>query len=83
MNHMSKTLNRVNLKAILEKVIANDPALAGFTPDSLPEAAKARVARELKRGSLDREHEESEIRALENWSDEHWKKSVFREQCRV
>lgn len=67
----TKTLNQ-----ILETVIKNDPALAGFKPSELSEAAKARVAVCLAAGSLD-EHEPEELEMLGRWSAKHWEKATF------
>lgn len=51
---------------LLARLIEADAALTGFSPDSLPEAAKLRTLNTLV--SLERKFSEEEVTQLENWA---------------
>lgn len=52
---------------IRARLIQNDPALNGFSPADLPEAAKARTWACLYAGSLDRHHSNEELEEIGKW----------------
>jgi hypothetical protein len=54
------------VKKIIQKAIDLDPALVGFQPDRLPEAARYRLARLARRGRFDGKLETDEIEALQS-----------------
>jgi len=58
--------NMKTLNEILETVIKHDPALNGFTRESLPLASKARIQNTLV--SLERNLDAAEVDQLEKWT---------------
>jgi hypothetical protein len=72
-----KTKNMKTLNQILAIVITLDPALKGFEPTDLPEAARARIANTSENTYLEAHLSDEELLTLHQWSDEHFKKSVF------
>ncbi len=64
-----------NLNEILRKVIQSDAVLHGFAPESLPQAAKARVANTIQ--SLESRLEEQELQELEKWIEGIFEKASF------